>query len=334
MKAPNVLKIALEDAELLLTYASRNGVDVDPKCVSGLTKAVSGSGTNDDERMSAEELADFHTNYRALAQTVAPVTASSIRDSDDAFAEARPLFLRWGPLRRSAPASGAVLVFTAQTFLALVCLLYLQVIWAFGNTLVDKLAKAKQEFVQLGAELSRVPADEAASRRLAATIENTVAEIQTLYRSISKWRQSVPIPKEKIDPPPIDPSNYWQDGAIAGQLRTSAENMVTMLQVYFLPLLYGWLGASSYVLRQLIQEIRAKTYRRAMNRAFFIRVVLGVVAGLSIGWFYYRPESDAGGAHVTPLALSFLAGYSVEVLFSAMDKFISAFGAISQNAKS
>ena len=37
--------------------------------------------------------------------------------------------------------------------------------------------------------------------------------------------------------------------------------------------------------------------------------------------------------NLTPLALSFLAGYSVEVLFSAMDKIVNAFGSVSQAVK-
>jgi len=60
---------------------------------------------------------------------------------------------------------------------------------------------------------------------------------------------------------------------------------------------------------------------------------LGALGGLAIGWFY-KPEAGNIGSSLSPFALAFLAGYSVEVLFFAMDKFVFAFsGKVGQEAK-
>jgi hypothetical protein len=59
-----------------------------------------------------------------------------------------------------------------------------------------------------------------------------------------------------------------------------------------------------------------------------VRIWLGCVAGLAIGWFY--PAATAGAQKevttaLTPLALAFLAGFGVEIFFFALDRFVAAF---------
>jgi hypothetical protein len=106
------------------------------------------------------------------------------------------------------------------------------------------------------------------------------------------------------------------------------------IQLYILPLLYGLLGAAAYVLRTLTTEIRNLTYEIESNIGYRLRIQLGAVSGLAIGWF-----SDAGltfsasTLSLSPLALAFLAGYSVEVLFSLMDRMIYTFSSDESTTK-
>jgi len=93
-------------------------------------------------------------------------------------------------------------------------------------------------------------------------------------------------------------------------------------------LLYGLLGACTYVLRALLNDIRALTYTHKSFIGYKVRVVLGTLSGLAISWFF-PPSADILKT-LSPLALAFLAGYSVEILFAAMDKFVSAFSAKDQ----
>lgn len=94
-----------------------------------------------------------------------------------------------------------------------------------------------------------------------------------------------------------------------------------VLQQYVLPLLYGLLGAAAYVLRSLIQDIQTETYTGKSNMKYRVRIFLGALAGLVIG-FFVIPEEMGGLSTLPPLALSFLVGYNVEVLFLVMDRFI------------
>ena len=106
---------------------------------------------------------------------------------------------------------------------------------------------------------------------------------------------------------------------------SSTKVVLSVLHRYILPLLYGLLGASVYILRTLSSQIRARTYSEASNIDFRIRLYLGTLGGMVSAWFI-NPEV-AGGLvkSLSPYAIAFLAGYSVELLFAVMDKVIGAF---------
>ena len=58
-----------------------------------------------------------------------------------------------------------------------------------------------------------------------------------------------------------------------------------------------------------------------------------MVAGLAVGWFFQPQGGGKTIASLTPFALSYLAGYSVDVLFTAMDKLVEAFGSFAKTSK-
>jgi hypothetical protein len=85
------------------------------------------------------------------------------------------------------------------------------------------------------------------------------------------------------------------------------------------------------VLRRITREIRDLTYTTDSNARYRLRIQLGTLAGLAVGWFLFIPPDSVGSGalfsfkELSPLALAFLAGYSVELLFAAMDKLVAAF---------
>jgi hypothetical protein len=97
------------------------------------------------------------------------------------------------------------------------------------------------------------------------------------------------------------------------------------MSAYLLPLLYGVLGTTAYVMRSLSREISEVTFSNASHIRFSLRLVLGALSGIGIGLVLTSDTLPPTLAAVTPLGLAFLAGYSVELLFSAMDRLISAF---------
>lgn len=101
-----------------------------------------------------------------------------------------------------------------------------------------------------------------------------------------------------------------------------SEFVLEVLQSYILPLLYGLLGAAIFVLRSATQEIEQVTYRMGSDIRYELRLALGALGGLAIGWFLVPEELSSFLRTVSPLALSLLVGYNIELLFSVMDSFI------------
>ena len=110
----------------------------------------------------------------------------------------------------------------------------------------------------------------------------------------------------------------------------SAKFVLVTLQTYFLPLLYGLMGAIMFALRRLANEIKNLTYDTDSQIRYRLRIIIGAIAGLMIGLFI-NPEEIEVFNLIAPMAISFIAGYNVELLFSFMDRIIQE---ISKRAKS
>ena len=97
---------------------------------------------------------------------------------------------------------------------------------------------------------------------------------------------------------------------------------------YILPLFLGWLGANVYILRQISNNIRNMTFLPESSQGFKLRIFLGIIAGVTFSWLFgfLIPTGDEGEfASASPLAIAFLVGYSVEILFRGMDKLTGSF---------
>lgn len=100
--------------------------------------------------------------------------------------------------------------------------------------------------------------------------------------------------------------------------------VLEMLQSYILPMFFGLFGAAIYVLRSVAKEIDKVTYRMGSDIRYGLRLALGALGGLGIGWFLVPEEFSGFLQTVSPLALAFLVGYNIELLFSIMDSFVDS----------
>jgi len=88
-----------------------------------------------------------------------------------------------------------------------------------------------------------------------------------------------------------------------------------------LPVLYGALGTCAFVLRSLFREMVDRTFDGRRAGEFKVRIFLGTLSGLSLQWLVVRSDGTVAGG-ITPAVLAFLGGYSVEMLFTAMDRLV------------
>lgn len=100
---------------------------------------------------------------------------------------------------------------------------------------------------------------------------------------------------------------------------------LNMLVSWLLPGLYGLLGACVYLLRDLIvaRNKRIDSDNSVLTTlSLLLRIALGGLAGIIIGWFWV-PTPGAGGLpqiSSIPFGIAFLAGFSIETLFSLLDR--------------
>jgi hypothetical protein len=111
---------------------------------------------------------------------------------------------------------------------------------------------------------------------------------------------------------------------------------IQILTLYLLPIFYGLLGSCTYILRVIASEIDKQIYVREHDIQYALRILLGTFAGFVIGWFI---SSDAemqigfSPAKLSPFAIAFVAGYSVELLFTLLDKIVSVYSSGGEKKK-
>jgi 4-amino-4-deoxy-L-arabinose transferase-like glycosyltransferase len=96
--------------------------------------------------------------------------------------------------------------------------------------------------------------------------------------------------------------------------------VLNVVSGYVLPVLMGLLGSMAYVLRRYLRSVGDRLLTPRDLREYIVRLVLGTVFGVAIGFFttaenvFANPVSSLGAP-----ALAFLAGYGVEVVFRLLD---------------
>lgn len=352
---------AVREAELLLAYTSRHGLEFDKKSAEVVAKsrylfAEPGNWLPQDETT-------FWEAYNALSVALAPVSVASIKAREDE--PARSLLFRIAKCLSKGRFTSSITRWYAwhygiRTLVILILLIFVQIYWASGVRMLDKLDEQKkiyddirESYISSGLAVTGNK-EKPEKIQAPASAEGSKGEKAILHFADNN-RFRLKGAKRKYDAEYQVFERIWQPDFLrhSNDLRAVAYSSPTgndqrkefeklldefackvasadvtrlwlqMIQTNILPMLYGLLGAAAYVLRRLTKRIREVTYVPTQNTGFGLRMQLGALAGLAIGWFY-KPEAGTVSS-LSPFAISFLAGYSVELFFSAMDKLVHAF---------
>lgn len=151
-----------------------------------------------------------------------------------------------------------------------------------------------------------------------ATLNNK-SDIDQYVQSFACFMQSLQIVDDGY---PTDPSIY------------ATRNKVHLLVAWLLPGLYGLLGACVFVMRDLLrnhESIKVGGDARIVDLlTLLLRVALGGLAGIIIGWFSVptSPITSSVAVNISsiPFGLAFLAGFSIESLFTLLDRLNKTIG--------
>lgn len=138
--------------------------------------------------------------------------------------------------------------------------------------------------------------------------------------------------------PEFDPEEfkaYWsnpvvvmaREAAVDAQLTTlktreamsRGETAAEFLNMLALPLLFALLGALTAALRTANARLKAMTLTRIDNGGLIAKVLLGVVAGTTVGIVFSTSADMAGASGLTQLGLAFVLGYAVDIFFNLLD---------------
>jgi hypothetical protein len=103
---------------------------------------------------------------------------------------------------------------------------------------------------------------------------------------------------------------------------------INLLVTWLLPGLYGLLGACVFLLRDLVLSRNGKfsqDKRIVSVLLMVLRIALGGLAGIIIGWFWLPAPVGNENSVVIPISsipfgLAFMAGFSIDTLFSLLDR--------------
>jgi hypothetical protein len=352
------------EAELLLAYVAQNGLEIDNTIVSVI---VNSKYWLEQGEWTPEREIQFWIAFNTIAKRVSPVSVASLKATSSTAAKSNILkdpckrFNFYSLPRGSTFAKQSVNLYQKSTVWVLLILLLTHSYWLSESMLIAPILELQQQMGKTQEEkvnLAKQQADDPRINELAAKI----IEYQNLFKAHSKMlRTCKPLvslfascsvleepnisPKEETGvPQKIEKSNESKSSAILEveleALLQQKKFILANLQLFMLPLLYGLLGALVYVLRTLTIEIKTLTYTIESNISYRLRIQLGALAGLAIGWFTGPNASfsldalssetlfSSGGVSaqtLSPMALAFVAGYSVDVLFALMDRIIYAF---------
>jgi len=330
--AKSELKNAVSDAQFLLAFASRNGKILSKETINIVVKSGQQS------EMSESEETSFWKHFVLLTTAVAPVSAESVR-AISAMEGKKSLVQK--TVRR----------YTVTTIIALVFLVALQAYWAVGALIISdvRVTQTQLDEVEMNIKDGRFSSDVDVSEQtssqngkqkppqtskqqdgvserqeLTEKKDNLNLNLTTNYRLLKQWGwiQSRILGIDKLYNSKEKPDDEIKENKTYLHCATFT---MDILQKYILPLIYGFLGACVYILRNLSSKIKAYAFINASVINYYIRMCLGTLGGIAIVWFVSPEKSTDPVMSLSPLALAFLVGYSVELLFTVMDTLINAF---------
>jgi len=288
------------DAYVLLCNANRRGIQVPSDVVSTLTQARAAAHAG---MLEGALETKFWNAYGLLSSSI-------------------------------EPAERARRTYKITFYGVLAALLLGQFFFLGGASVRDKMTDLDKQIIEVKGK-----AAEAAEKRTATAVAKTVeAEQLTLlekrqkaYLSLAqKMLQAV----DGLVYLPLRPFGFHGFFYVAADpaselentiIRSKLEMLLLFFSGYLLPMLYGLIGACAFVLRKLSDEIDKLTYAHDARVRYTLRLNIGVLTGLAVGWFLKPGAGDPFLTSLSPLALAFVAGYGSDLFFLCLDKIVNAF---------
>ena len=345
---------ALIESGPLLRFAAERVKNLDPDLSLALAEARAAA---DDQQWTPQISQRFWAAFAKLCDLILPVTMDSLSAAGHTIA---PWGLRrLIGARKESLAERTSRHYLYLLFLLLGLILPIQLyVWTCTvlSKRVDdlltaqnaKFAELTQEFNKLNVETRNLESSKWSNDQVAMAdkisdeasstdgdIDRLVTEVQLLKKVATLFTQpSFRIEFSKIQQNQQNQQWYEQYHDADDHLKhirgiqvelfkiqETVNLIVGIVGAYILPILFGATGAVAYVVRTISDQIRTSTFASNSPIRHVMRVALGAMAGLVVGFFGDLSTKFS----LPPLAIAFLAGYGVEAVFSMSDGIIERF---------
>jgi hypothetical protein len=313
---------AAEDADALLYYAIASGREVGPGIRDPIVRTR--RATMAGQLVSDAEEAEFLAAYAKLAVMVYPTTAATLRATGRTVRRPWP----WR-LMSDGLTSEAQRVAYRFGFIALILVVTIGGL-EWTRTFISAVVADQAEHTKV---LDELRPGRAAQKRLAEQIALVDRErpggAEQLRVGLVRQKEELDVRLQMLDDREAGLSRRIQAGYETlgrilpvvnwSELRNVIVPVATVEAVLILPVLYGALGTVTFVLRTVYGEMIQRSFDARRTGEFVVRIFLGMLSGVSLPWLLARDAQGIPGG-VTPAVLAFLGGYSVELLFAAIDR--------------
>jgi len=327
---PAYLVQVLEDAELLLKYATEFGIEIAAETRSHVLRARIYAEAGWDENTSADLLAGFG---KLSAQTK-PVTAESLRACKTAVDGRLRSYWRWAGLLAIV-----IMPFSVASFVSSALCRAIRSDITLANDLAVRLR------TRLGSPQDRKKVDNGDATTITElqqyatairSIDAHARQLNLLFFNMerdpfSTFRKDAKLIHEKLQLPPglTDFAKIADDRTIVYQdVRYFGQSLVDDVAVFYgaitaciLPVLYALLGTCAYLLRGFEQQIKSRTFVR--SEGYLAHFLIAAIGGAVVGLF--NNFTIGQGASIPPLAIAFLVGYAVDVFFTFLETLVQTF---------
>jgi hypothetical protein len=360
-----MLRKLVDDAYYLLNYSITAGNDIPEDISKAIIESKRIFERKEEENITPEMEVRFSTAYRKLALIMSPVTVESLRDTEDIQNDPNRPFLSWFRLSKARQVM-VLLPLTAicLIFLILACeishLLLTSGLRDFNTkeeemlTVEADIEETQRQFSTFNRVEQQLATSSTKSGKPGANEgegnppSNLVGQDDQLENQKAQLENKLIQLEDRLTELDFEIKAIWDNLATLfhftrilsapGDLQERGERIrqkfIFVSRVYsitevlnrLLPILYGALGATAYLLRTLIPHIRQRTFNEKLADSISVRICLGMLCGAAIQWFFTsKSQLQIFERSISSSALAFLAGYSVDLLFSIMDGLIQGF---------
>ncbi|MBI3530606.1 MAG: hypothetical protein HY067_21885 [Betaproteobacteria bacterium] len=348
MSKPQEIELAaLEQVGILLKFSAENAKSISPDIVATIASAWEARDTS---TWTPEVSSKFWGAFNTLCSIIKPVSLDTM--SSNSLNRQRRSWVLWWRLETTSLAKSTARNYLSILLIALFASICLQFIVATAANLsaeIDKIVAADEQIANKISQgltsLGGIPAEEDFAKiKLSPEQKKTIIDINNEFekmwfdtsKMVTKLQLFGYLTSFGLIDTGFQPGDLTHPTNLTGMNReilaffvnrrwiteTQEKGMmvIKVINVTFLPLLLGLIGACAYVTRLISDQIKDTTFSNTSPVRHQVRVALGALSGVVVGFGWI-----GSGISLSPVALAFVAGYSIEPVFATIDSIAEKF---------